>query len=124
MLNYKAKIYTVYKKEGEDLPILVPEGFSLWAFIFPINIFWAINRKCWLFLALVIATEVATTLLTGNGIISKEYFAAFRVPIYIGLGAFANDFHRVSLERRGYKMVNIIAADSEIAGLKESFKVS
>ena len=117
MLNYKTKIYTVHKKAGKDLPVVVPEGFSLWAFIFPFNIFWAFSRQCWLFLALVVATEAATAVLSDH-IVMAAYLAAIRIPIYIGLGAFANDFYRASLERKGYKLASIVAANTELDAIR------
>src|SRR5262249_16212343 len=98
--------------EPAERMILVRESFSFWALIF--NIFWLIAHRLWRVLALymvaVIAVGVAGELLhLAEGLI----FIA-QLFLQVMLAVHAHDLQGSSLVRRGYRMVGVLAAESEM----------
>lgn len=111
------KIYTVHKnplaKADEDAFLFVPEEFNWWAFIFPLGIIWAIQKKCWLFLALNIALLAlyASTYASFSGL--DIYVNITKLPVQLALGLFANDFLRASYRKQGFEFAGIIGGKDE-----------
>ncbi|PIR33700.1 MAG: hypothetical protein COV36_02240 [Alphaproteobacteria bacterium CG11_big_fil_rev_8_21_14_0_20_44_7] len=112
------KIYTVYEKENAEDPRetaeFVQEAFSWMAFLFPLNIIWALDKRCWLFLLLIVVIESISIFGAEFAGYPPGYIIAFKMPIYILLGIYANDFRRWHLAQRGYKMVGITSGDREV----------
>jgi Protein of unknown function (DUF2628) len=117
------RVYTVHCWPGSLEPdagaILVKEGFSWPAFL--IAPFWLLYQRLWLALFAVVVFGLALDLgldLAGadplTGFIASAGFALF-------IGLEANDWRRAKLNRRGYRMAGIIAADDHDGAMHRYF---
>lgn len=129
------KIYTVYMNKNADEPEenieFIPEGFLVWAFVPFVNIFWAMQRRCWLFLTLIVLvyyvfeiyaknSEILSASLFVEGL-GWKFYMAFRLILLAFLGLQGYDFWRKKLEKQGYEMVDIISARDEIDAQRRFF---
>lgn len=135
--NHIDKTYTVYSKSESEDPLdahFVQEGFVIWMFVPFINLFWALQRKCWLLLTLIVFTyyvlfftgannDFLSSNLVLNGIVFSKLYIFLRLIVLIFLGVNANDFWRKSLERRGYEIVEIVAATNEAEAQRRYFQI-
>lgn len=136
--NHIDKTYTVYSKSESEDPLdahFVQEGFVIWMFVPFINLFWALQRKCWLLLTLIVFTyyvlfftgannDFLSSNLVLNGIVFSKLYIFLRLIVLIFLGVNANDFWRKSLERRGYEIVEIVAATNEAEAQRRYFQIA
>ena len=115
-------IYTIYRKPNakseEDMLMLVPEGFSWWGLIFPLNILWALYHRSWLFCLLSTALLVFYAYGIQHPLPYEDYINTTKLPLQLFLGAFMYDFHRVSLTRRGYHFVDLVSGRNEEEALR------
>ncbi len=101
------RLYAVYVKPEEE-PAFVREGFC-WPALF-VAPFWAIGHGMWLAaVALLVSLGVLVALP-----IHFELDAATRAVLIIGWALYAgtsgNDWRRLSLERRGYGLADVLIA--------------
>lgn len=100
------KVWTVHAK-GVSPPLLVKEGFSLWAFLFAAP--WFIWHRMWLVLVLYLA---GGTIL---GVATAELPEAVTAPLGLAaqllIGWHARDLHRWTLARRGWRMIGVVATE-------------
>ena len=93
---------------GGTRPLLLREGFSLWAFLF--GPFWLLWHRCWLAALGVVLAEVALAFLPGA--------AGLALPLafQLLLGWHGRDLLRWTRERRGWRLAQVVvAADEERA---------
>jgi len=118
------KIFTVYVKTDEDIvesAKYIQEGFSWKAFFF--TIFWLGYHRLWF---PAIATVLVFTIigqLESMTIIShvQNFFIMLAVSLYLGFTG--RDFQRMSLEKNGYHLEDLIVA-SDIDDAEHKFITS
>lgn len=108
--------YTIHYRAADQDVVVVKEGFSWGAFVF--TALWALWHRLWLtFLALLVlllAIDAAAEALDlGEAIASVIGLAA---SVWIGFSA--NDWRRRGLERRGYELRTVVAAQDGDAALR------
>ncbi|UPY37157.1 DUF2628 domain-containing protein [Sediminicoccus sp. KRV36] len=81
-------------------PILIPEGFSLWAVIF--GPFWLFWHRAWLAGLVVLLGLVALNLLPG------PYGTALALAAHLLLGFQAQDLRRWTLARGGWTLAHLV----------------
>lgn len=91
-------------------PVLLREGFSLWAMLF--GPLWLLAWRAWIPAVLVFCAEVALGLLTAG---SVRVVASWGLAWLIGLSG--RDMVRWSLARRGYTLAHVVAARNADAAL-------
>ncbi len=111
------KIYTVHTDPKADKPFetaqLVPEGFNLYAMVFPFNIFWALNNRCWVFLAVIVVFTGSSFVLGDASNFTKIMVGVTKLAIFPFLGIWANDILRWSLKRKGFELDSIVTGKDE-----------
>ena len=89
-------------------PLLLREGFSLWAALF--GPLWLLWHRCWLAAGLVLLADLALALLPG------AFGLALPVLLSLLLGFHGRDLLRWTRERRGWRLAQVVlAADEERA---------
>ena len=104
------QVFTVHARFG-DAPRtrLVPEGFSVWAFL--LGPLWLLWRGLWLVLLGYLLLAAATALIPDPW----EGFAVMALQLLLGFHA--RDLERWTLRRRGFAQVEVVAAPDEDAAL-------
>lgn len=87
-------------------PILVREGFSLWAFVFGF-LWFTFNRLWWEALGLLVLTLAAALLLP------DPYGGLVTLGVHLFAGFEARDRLRARLARRGLPVLGVVAAPDE-----------
>jgi len=106
-------IYSIYvnpEKEGNPF-ISVQNCFSLTAAIF--GVLWAIYHKMWRLLLVITIVYVTVVTLQNNNII-YDMTPLFQTISMIVFGIFATDMREYDLEKKGYKLRDIVLASSQI----------
>lgn len=96
--------YTVHVRERRS-PVLVAEGFSWWALLFPLP--WLLLHRLWLVSVLWLAAGILAGVLAA---VLPQAVLAAGVALALGTGAFAYDLQRFTLELRGYRMEGVVIA--------------
>ena len=103
------RVYTVhYRRRDQGAEIrLVKEGFSWPAFLF--TVFWALWHGLWI---------VAVGMMAAGFVVGMAEFwldpvtdAALALGVQLLIGLTANDLRRWTLERRGFTVEAVVAAD-------------
>lgn len=117
------KIYTVHAKpdmvNAAEKPKFVREGFNLFAFLF--TGLWTLYHRLWWPTAILVAVNVALIALGKRHLFPAETLTIIQVAVQILVGYMANDWLRAKLQRRGYVIVDIVAADSELRAEQRYF---
>ena len=97
-------IYSVYidSTKKETKPLLIKQGFSFLAIIF--SFLWALYHKMWLIALIIIIIKSIE--------ISHIAYSA-NIAILLLLGWFAADLREYYAERKGFKLSDVILANSE-----------
>lgn len=110
------KIYTVYlRPEGEKTlqsAVLVPEGFSWLAIIFPLNMVAAAASRNWAFL-MILLLYLVTAVAQFHSHDVNSIIVAIKLGLFPFLGVWANDLLRFTLQQRGYHMAGIVSGRNE-----------
>jgi hypothetical protein len=112
------RTYTIHHRAGAngDDVVVIKEGFSWGAFIF--NFLWALWHRLWLaflvLLVVMLAIDAAADLLGLNQALASVIGLA--VSLWVGFSA--NDWRRRALERRGYELGAVVAAQDGDAALR------
>ncbi len=118
------KIYTVHVKPGvahaQDKPIFLREGFNWMAFVF-IG-FWALYHRLWWQALAIVAFNIFIISLGEQHALSIESVNAIQLGLHVLVGYLANDWLRAKLQRRGYAMSDITAADSLLRAEQRYFE--
>lgn len=89
-------------------PLLLREGFSVWAFLF--GPLWLLWHRCWLAALLVVLAEVALAFLPG------AFGLALPLAFQLLVGWHGRDLLRWTRERHGWRLAQVVlAADEERA---------
>lgn len=140
------RFYTVHenptRRNEDDRVVLVREGFSFGAFFIPL--LWAIYRRAWIAIPAYVALAGLLMVLlimfdAGNwtlqyalgalgtgfplllGLHPHPAVASLAVLITALLGFEANDLRRFALARRGYRVVDVVAANSLVEAERAYF---
>lgn len=117
-------IYAVYVKPGaapdKERPVLIKEGFNLYAFLF--GIFWALYHRLWWPLVMIFAFNLAMMYGGRLGLLSQESLAAIQMGFQLLVGLHANDWRQTKLRRKGFRLADIAAADSELKAEQRYFE--
>jgi hypothetical protein len=96
------RFWTAHVREGAA-PLLVREGFSWGALIF--GPLWLLAHRAWIPAALAIAGSVVIGAASAG-----ETRTVLSIAYALLLGLSGNDMWRFSLERRGYRLADVVAA--------------
>jgi hypothetical protein len=97
-------VWTVHAR-GNAAPVLVKEGFSLWAFLFAAP--WFAFNGMWLVLVLYLAGGViAGAVFSG---LPEELAGAVAFAAQLMIGWHARDLLRWTLARKGFRMIGVVA---------------
>jgi len=98
-------VWTVHAK-GTAQPVLVREGFSLWAFLFAAP--WFALNGMWLVLVLYLAGGVVAGAAMAGLPEALSSGAALLLQLLIGFHA--RDLRRWTLARQGFRVIGVVAA--------------
>jgi hypothetical protein len=120
------KIYTVHENaeiaEPSERLELVREGFSVWAFF--LSALWLLANRLWIpffiYTALVMIAVEAQRRLG----LSEMTIGAIQLAMQVLLGFSAHDIQRWALERRGYRMTDVVVADTELLATQRAYHYS
>ncbi|MFO1026165.1 MAG: DUF2628 domain-containing protein [Acetobacteraceae bacterium] len=105
------KLYAVRVKPGAE-PVLMSEGFAWLTFI--LGPLWLALNRAWIPAALSLATYVLISVLAPSAI-----GAVLAGGLAVLLGLHGHDLQNWALERRGYKLIHMVAArDREEAWMR------
>lgn len=140
------RFYTVHanpaRKELDQRIVLVKEGFAWWAFFTPL--LWTFYRRVWIALPLYFLGAAGLFLILFYGGFDPYVMSAATSTLVIGLpvtlvpapdlalallsllfallcGFEANDLRRFHLKRRGYALVDVVAARNEAEAERSYF---
>lgn len=140
------RFYTVHanpaRKDVDQRIILVKEGFAWWAFFAPL--LWLVYRRVWIALPLYLAGAITLFAILFYGGLPPMVMSAASSALFIGLPALliptpdtalallatlfallcgfeANDLRRFHLKRRGYAVVDVVAARNEVEAERAYF---
>jgi len=107
-------IYSIYQnpQEQDINPIIIKQGFSLWAFIF--NFAWATYNRMWVFAILGLFGQLIIISNSSNIVAS-----AANVAMLFVFGVLATEMEEYYANKKGFKLSDVILAkDPEEAELK------
>lgn len=97
------RIYSVHQGPGTvdgEGTLLLPEGFAIWAFLFPLG--WLFVKRLWLALALIFAAQLIIGAMEADGWISAAPAAALQLCVSLFVGLEGRNWLRAKLLRQGY----------------------
>ena len=111
----RTHIYEIYQNPDlpeEDQIELVRLGFSIWAFLF--HVLWLGYQRLWLaFVVFAILYGGAAALGESVGL-SPLAIGFVQLTLQLWLAASAAELRAESLERRGYRLVDVASAESQV----------
>lgn len=118
------KIYTVHVKPQDKgvhhKPVFVKEGFNFAAFVLPL--LWALYKRLWIPAVLIGLFDLAFIALMTQQILAQSSLNALDLTFRVLVGYQANDWLRACLNRQGYVMSDISAADSLLRAEQRYFE--
>ncbi len=99
--------YNAYVKQAAE-PVLLAEGFSLWAFLF--GGFWLLAQRAWIAAIIVLCVDIA-----GLMLLPDRVQLPFGLAVGWLVGLFGREIVGWSLERRGFDLAHVGAARDEDA---------
>lgn len=118
------KLYTVHVRPNvaaaQEKPIFLREGFNWMAFFF--TGFWALYHRLWWQTIAIVAFNIVVISLGENRVLAMESTNVIQLGLHVLVGYFANDWVRARLQRRGYVMSDITAADSLLRAEQRYFE--
>jgi hypothetical protein len=102
--------YSTHLKAHEE-PVLIPERFSWGALI--LGPIWLAAHKAWIAAAISLAVYILIA-----SLLNPDARLVVMGGVSLLMGLIGNDLRRWSLERRGYVMTNVFAADSQLEALR------
>ncbi len=111
MLN-RFKLYSVHLNPSAPRPYetaeFVPEGFSLWAFMF--GVLWALYHRLWVLAFILLCLNIALGSMADTMGFSMASISVLQLGLQVMVGFQANDARRIALVRQGYIVVDMVAA--------------
>lgn len=108
------KVFSVHIRPGDktaEHAVIIREGFSFWGFL--LSGLWALSHRLWLaFIVLAIAfalSGLASHILNGGPLME----VTLSLVVMLAFGFTANDIRRKKMERRGWTLMTVIAANDE-----------
>lgn len=98
------RIWTAHVRP-DTAPVLVREGFSWAALLF--GPLWLLLHRAWLAALLAMAAGILV------GFAPGPWGGLLEAAVAVGLGLFGRDLWRWSLDRRGFLLVDLLAAPDE-----------
>ncbi len=98
-------IWTVHAR-GTLAPVLVREGFSLWAFL--VSLPWFLWHRMWLVSVLYVAGVVIAGAATAD--LPQEVTGPVTLALQLLIGWHARDLRRWTLARRGWRMIGVVSS--------------
>ncbi len=118
------KIYTVHLQPdvlpGQQRPVFVREGFNIFAFLF--TGLWTLYQRLWLKTLFLVAFNVAVVWLDQQHLISSTGIGIVQFGVQILVGFQGQDWVRARLDRQGYVMADVAAADSMLRAEQRYFE--
>jgi hypothetical protein len=111
----RTHIYEIYQNPDlaeEDQIELVRLGFSLWAFVF--HVFWLLYQRLWLAFVVFATLYGGAVALGESAGLSALAIGLIQLTLQLWLGASAAELRAESLERRGFRLVDVASAESEV----------
>ena len=109
----RTHIYEVYENPGlpeEEQTELVCLGFSIWAFLF--HIFWLAYKRLWFAFVVFVALYGGVVAIGESFGLSPVAIGLMQLVLQFWLGASAAELRAESLERQGYRLVDVATAES------------
>ncbi len=111
------KFYNIYAPKDGALDYekikIIKEGWSWLSMIF--SFFWALYQKLWLLAFGLFALDLVFDKLVKLNMLPEYKIMVIKIGILIWLGFSANDLRAKKLEKKGYKLQDIIYANNEIS---------
>jgi hypothetical protein len=118
------KLYTAHilpaEPQAYEKPVFVKEGFNFWAFLF--TFIWALSQRLWLPAIAMIAVTVVLAWIGKHHYLNEASVAVIQLGYQILIGFHANDLRRARLNREGYILADIAAADSLLRAEQRYFE--
>lgn len=109
----RMKIYLVFIRPGtahaQERPIMVKEGFNIFAFFF--TFFWALYHRMWKPLFYISAFNIALITVNNAQLLTQPSLAIVQLAFQIMVGFMACDWMQAKLTSKGYILADISAAD-------------
>ena len=110
------KLYAVYilpqSPQGQHRPVLVREGFNIFAFLF--GIFWSLYHRLWLVSLGIVAYNVALMYAGRWHLLTEPSIAAIQMGAQVLIGFQASDWRQSKLRRKGYILSDISMAETPL----------
>lgn len=108
------RTYTVHEKDASRgrpprEPIMLREGFSLWAFL--LGPIWTLWFGMWLVSLALIVLHLGILALPAVGIVADVEAGVVQLGLSILTGLLARDLRRWTLRRRGWALTAVVCAD-------------
>lgn len=117
------KIYTVHVRPDErQVPVFVKEGFNIWAFLF--TGLWTLYQRLWIPTAIIVMINIALATLMKEHILSEFGAVAVQIGFNFLIGFHANDWLRTRLQKTGYILADVAAADTLLRAEQRYFERS
>lgn len=118
------RIYTVHELKGAPLDgeglDFVHEGFSWPAFIVPVV--WLVYERLWLALILYVAAGVALAVGGAAAGLDATGLLVLNTAFQFAFAFEANDIHRWTLSRRGYRQIGLVAGRTLVEAERDFFR--
>lgn len=114
--------YTVHAKPNapDDEPVLVREGFSIFAFLFAG--FWLLYHRAWLAGILTLVLMGMLRAMQEQSILHAPTLEALQVLVGLFIGLEGRELQREALTRRGYAFEGIVSAETEDRALLRHYE--
>lgn len=118
MRIYSAHVRPLIADPDKDI-VFVKEGFNWLAFLF--TVIWALWNRLWLVALGVLAVEVIANLAVYVIGLSEPAGIVVSLGIAVLFGTLANDLHRWTLGRRGFRDAGIVTGGDRDAAMLRFF---
>jgi len=107
------RIFAVYSRPDRPLdqqPVLVKEGFNLFAFLF--GFFWALYHRLWKVMILILLFNIAIIYAGKIHALAPQSIGIIQMGFQLLVGLQASSWRQAKLVKKGYVLADISAADS------------
>lgn len=119
-MKFYSILYNSEVKKEEDALLIYSDGFSCSAAIF--QSIWAFFHGLWLVMLLSTSFLAALLYLEKLGVFNTTECLYMKLLLGLYMGFCAKDWHISSLQKRGYVLADVIAADNENKALLKFYE--